>query len=93
MIPASDLDRLGGSSPPAPRTAAAQPAPAASAAPAVRSAQSYSVTEFSAMTYLTEFGVRDWLKKGRLKGTRSDDGEWRIDAANLEAPHMKNLVR
>ncbi len=88
MIPASELDQPKGTSPPAPRTAAA-PQPATAAHPG----QSYSVAEFSAMTYLTEFGVCDWLRKGRLQGTRSDDGEWRIDAANLEAPHMKNLVR
>ncbi|MDJ0991723.1 MAG: helix-turn-helix domain-containing protein [Desulfobacterales bacterium] len=88
MIPASELDPLQGTSPPAPRTAAA-PQPVTAARPG----QSYSVAEFSAMTYLTEFGVCDWLRKGRLQGTRSDDGEWRIDAANLEAPHMKNLVR
>ena len=45
------------------------------------------------MTYLTEFGVRDWLKKGLLKGTRSEDGEWYVDAASLENPNIKRLLR
>ncbi|MHC4458593.1 MAG: helix-turn-helix domain-containing protein, partial [Planctomycetota bacterium] len=43
--------------------------PAAAPAPnkTVRE-KTYSVAEFSAMTYLTDFGVMDWLKKGRIKG-------------------------
>ncbi len=53
----------------------------------------YSVAEFSAMTYLTDFGVLDWLKKGRLKGIRNEDGEWRVDAVSLELPNLKRLLR
>ncbi len=87
MIPADELDRLPEPSP------AASPPPAAQPAPAARPDKSYSVAEFSAMTYLTEFGVLDWLKKGRLKGRQSENGDWRIDAANLDTPHMKHLVR
>lgn len=88
MIPASELDATQASAP-----SAAKTPPAPQPVPAPRSGQSHSVAEFSAMTYLTENGVRDWLKKGRLKGTQTEDGEWRIDAANLEAPHIKPLVR
>lgn len=89
MIPASEL-----------RAAKAPAAPSENArprktpnAPAARPGQTYSVAEFSAMTYLTEYGVRDWLKKGLLKGIQSEDGQWRVDAASLETPHIKRLVR
>ena len=97
MISASELDAFQ-----TPQASAAQPSPppktkttgaTAPSAPAARSAQGYTVAEFSALTYLTEFGVRDWLKKGRLKGDQTKNGEWRIDAANLEASHIKRLVR
>jgi len=57
------------------------------------SAQDYSIAEFSAMTYLTEFGVKHFLKEGRLKGAQDDKGDWRIEAMNLEVPGIKNLVR
>ncbi|MDJ0720283.1 MAG: helix-turn-helix domain-containing protein [Desulfobacterales bacterium] len=87
IIPADELDRLAAPLPEAPSPAAAQPTPAA------RRTRGYSVAEFSAMTYLTESGVLDWLKKGRLKGTQSENGDWRVDAANLDTPHMKHLVR
>jgi hypothetical protein len=55
--------------------------------------KTYSVAEFSAMTYLTDFGVMDWLKKGRIKGIQDETGEWRIDAANLEITNIKRLLR
>ena len=45
------------------------------------------------MTYLTDFGVMDWLKKGRIKGIQDETGEWRIDAANLEILNIKRLLR
>ena len=68
--------------------------PAAAPAPnkTVRK-KTYSVAEFSAMTYLTDFGVMDWLKKGRIKGIQDETGEWRIDAANLEITNIKRLLR
>jgi hypothetical protein len=56
-------------------------------------AKTYSLDEFVAMTYLTEFGVREWLKQGRLTGKRGAGGEWEIDAANLELPDVKRLLR
>ncbi len=82
MIPDSELDA---DQPPA--------APAGQTAAAAPSDQSFSIAEFSAMTYLTEYGVRNWLKRGILKGLQTEDGEWRIDAASLDAPDIKRLVR
>ena len=59
----------------------------------IAGAKAFSVTEFVDMTYLTEFGVIDWLKKGRLIGKQNAAGEWLIDAANLDAPGFQRLVR
>jgi hypothetical protein len=84
MIPASALENTGEAPPPA--------APQ-KAAPAKTASQSMSISEFSAKTYLTEVGVIQWLKKGRLKGTRTAGGEWRVDAASLELPAVKHLLR
>ena len=56
-------------------------------------AKAYSLAEFVKMTYLTENGVKDWLKKGRLSGRQNETGEWMIDAASLDAPYVKRLVR
>jgi len=53
----------------------------------------FSVAEFAAMTYLTENGVMQWLKQGLLKGQQDEKGAWQIDAANLEVPNVKRLVR
>ena len=55
--------------------------------------RSYTVAEFAEMTYLTEFGVGQWLKEGRLTGQQNDKGEWLIDAVNLQVPGVKRLVR
>ena len=55
--------------------------------------RAYTVSEFVEMTYLTEFGVRLWLKQGRLEGQQNEKGEWLIDAANLQVPGVKRLVR
>jgi hypothetical protein len=94
MIPAGELGKAPSAGAPAAPPPPGQPqAPAPRGASPASGVKSYSMAEFSAMTYLTEFGVRDWLKKGRLQGFQSDDGEWRIDAASLEAPHIKHLVR
>jgi excisionase family DNA binding protein len=67
------------------------PAPEARAPAATP--KSYTVAEFAAMTYLTEFGVKEWLKKGMLTGRQDESGTWQIDAANLEVPNVKRLVR
>ena len=55
--------------------------------------KSFSIAEFAGMTYLTEKGVAEWLKLGRLRGSQDAQGAWRIDAANLEASIVKRLVR
>ena len=55
--------------------------------------KAYSVDEFSAMTYLTDFGVRQFLKIGRLKGEIDTGGNWKVYAENLFDPLIKHLVR
>ena len=94
MIPTSELDAV--KPPPAPSDSApSRQGQAATPPPQTPPAagRTLSIAEFSALTYLTEHGVRAYLKTGRIKGTQVEDGEWRIDAANLEAPHLKHLVR
>ncbi len=56
-------------------------------------AKTYSIAEFAAMTYLTEKGVRDWLKQGRLAGQQDQTGDWQLDAVNLDKPDVKRLIR
>lgn len=76
--------------------AAKKSAPPQKAKPAkgtASSAKAYSLAEFVKMTYLTENGVKAWLKQGRLSGRQNETGEWMIDAANLDAPYVKRLVR
>jgi hypothetical protein len=53
----------------------------------------FSIAEFSRMTYLTEKGVLDWLKRGLLIGQLTSREGWRVDAANLEVPNVRRLVR
>ena len=65
----------------------------ASIAPAAAAPQTYDVDAFVQMTYLTEKGVRQWLKTGRLSGCTGADGKLRVDAANLERPELKHLIR
>ena len=69
-------------------------APEKKAAPkAIKTAKFLSVAEFVNMTYLTEYGVMQWLKQGLLKGQQNDTGDWQIDASNLEVPNVKRLLR
>ncbi|MBC2733404.1 MAG: helix-turn-helix domain-containing protein [Desulfobacteraceae bacterium] len=84
MIPASALNTGDTPSPPAKAKKPAQ---------TIRKSAAYSLSEFSAMTYLTEAGVVRWLKEGRLQGHQSPGGEWQIDAASLENSYVKNLLR
>ena len=65
----------------------------ASIAPAAAAPQTYDVDAFVQMTYLTEKGVRQWLKTGRLSGCTGADGKLRVDAANLERPELRHLIR
>jgi len=60
---------------------------------AKKTTKSFSIAEFADMTYLTENGVRMWLKQGLLKGQQDAGGEWQIDASNLDVPNVKRLVR
>jgi hypothetical protein len=69
-----------------------QPPPPEAKAPAA-TPKTYTLAEFVEMTYLTEFGVKEWLKKGLITGRRDENGIWQIDAANLEVPNIKRLVR
>lgn len=78
------------------KATARKPAPTKKDKPAkarTTAGKMYTVTEFAGMTYLTEFGVKEWLKQGRLSGKQDTGGEWKIDSANLEAPGVKRLVR
>jgi hypothetical protein len=45
------------------------------------------------MTYLTEKGVSEWLKIGRLQGIKTEAGEWRVLDGYLKAPDISRLVR
>jgi len=55
--------------------------------------KTYTISEFAAMTYLTELGVAEWLKTGRIKGVQNDNGEWRVLDCNLQAPDISRLLR
>lgn len=61
--------------------------------PSTTSGKYYSISEFCDMTYLTEFGITDWLKKGFLIGERESDGQWRVNADSLELSRMRRLIR
>lgn len=56
-------------------------------------ARTYSVTEFSGLTYLTEYGVHEFLKRGRLQGVKDEKGQWRLGADNLQNSGMRHLIR
>jgi len=76
--------------------AAKKSAPPKKAKPAkakTSAAKTIPLTDFVSMTYLTENGVKKWLKQGRLTGLQADSGEWMIEAANLELPDVKRLMR
>jgi len=76
------------------KATAKKPTPIQQDKPAkVKSGKMYTVAEFAGMTYLTEFGVKEWLKQGRLAGQQVAGGEWRVDAASLELSDVKRLIR
>jgi excisionase family DNA binding protein len=87
--------------PPAPKVSAAPvrpPEPVPEPAVGVRpkgppAEKTCSASEFAAMTYLTEKGVSEWLKSGKLKGVKTESGEWRVLASNLQVPSISRLVR
>jgi len=75
---------------PAPKApSAAKPA----AAPTADSKSTYSVEEFSNMTFLTPFGVTEWLKKGILNGSQTSSGDWQVDGSSLTLDQVKRLLR
>ena len=92
MIPASELEPYAKPADP-PQKPSAPKAQTAPAAAATQAGRHFSVAEFSAMTYLTETGVRNWLKAGKLKGTRAANGEWQVLPTSLDDPNIKRLVR
>ena len=55
--------------------------------------EAYDVETFAQLTYLTVKGVRQWLKTGRITGSTDADGKILVDAANLDRPELKHLVR
>lgn len=57
------------------------------------SGKAYDVETFARMTYLTEHGVRQWLRTGRLSGRIETGGKALIDASNLDRPDLQHLVR
>jgi len=56
-------------------------------------AKGYDVETFAMMTYLTEKGVRQWLKAGRLSSHTDADGNVLVDADNLDRPELHHLIR
>jgi len=80
--------------PPVPAAPVPPPEPAIATRPENPPAEkSCSASEFAAMTYLTEKGVSEWLKSGKLKGVKTESGEWRVLESNLQAPSISRLVR
>lgn len=69
------------------------PQPASPAPDAPTASESYSVAEFAGMTYLTEKGVTQWLKSGKLCGEIDDKGQWRVFSANSDDESVKRLLR
>jgi len=58
-----------------------------------KTGKTFSVAEFSEMTYLTLKGVNEWLKQRKLKGEKDEKGNWLVDATSLQLPFMKKLIR
>jgi predicted site-specific integrase-resolvase len=93
-IAPSELTRLSTSeSTSAAPTTAATPRSSEAKAPIRSPGSTYTVEEFSALTYLTQTGVRRWLRNGRLVGERARDGSWMVKAESLELPHLRHLIR
>jgi len=53
----------------------------------------FTIEQFARVTYLTEYGIQQWLKNGRLTGSVDPDGSWLIDANNLSRPELSHIVR
>lgn len=76
------------------RTAPEKPlAPAAGASAKQADGNTCSIEAFARLTYLTEKGVRRFLADGRLTGGVDQNGQTVVDAANLQRPEIKHLIR
>jgi hypothetical protein len=71
-----------------------EPTPTDLSVPEARpSEKTYTIPEFAAMTYLTENGVAEWLKAGRIRGVQNENGEWRVLESTLQIPDISRLLR
>lgn len=92
-------DQLANAAPTQPETKPATPAAGKKSPPAINTPKpasaprAFSIEEFSAMSYLTPYGVERYLKEGRLTGTRDGSGRWGVDQANVERPEIQRLLR
>jgi excisionase family DNA binding protein len=78
----------------APVPAGPKPEPVAAPQPVSPAAgKTFTVAEFAAMTYLTENGVAEWIKTGRLKGRQEAGGQWVVFESNLQVPDISRLLR
>lgn len=96
MISADQLPNVPQANPAKPSAAPVSAQPAMTATTSSKPAptrRGYSIEEFSAITYLTPFGVERFLKEGRLTGHKEEDGKWSVDHANVERPGMQHLLR
>ncbi len=82
------IAKLKKTAPPSAATAAKANAPGSSSG-----GKHYDVASFARMTYLTENGVRQWLKTGRLSGGTGADGKPFVDATNLDRADLQHLIR
>jgi excisionase family DNA binding protein len=93
-ISASELSKVtqgaGAPSPPSERPASGPPAASKNTN---SKSKSYTIQEFSDMTYLTPWGVEKWLKEGRLIKAMDDDGQMKVDGSNLDKQDIKRLLR
>ncbi len=93
-IAASEIDKVSTASPRKAAVAPQKKGPAAATpAKSKTGSKSYSIKEFSDLTYLTEYGVKKWLKEGRLVPAQDASGEPRVDASSLDQPGDKRLIR
>lgn len=94
IISSTELTKVTSSQKGGAKKATSPPPPSGSPSPTPKpGAKNFTVQEFSEMTYLTESGVRKWLKEGRLAGTSDESGQHLVSASNLDLPHMKRLIR
>jgi excisionase family DNA binding protein len=89
MIPQSEWSKIETRPGESFTTSSGKPSPA----PSRTGETVFTIERFSEMTYLTEFGVRKWLREGKLQPAVDDAGNPGVDAANLDKPSIKRLIR